>query len=523
MLGYFPTPHDDELLYSVIARFKIHCGLTSDRQVVSMLFGSRDVAAVVDLPGHLRELERNTFHLTNITAEKWLMSHTLFPAYQHFLPKNRREKLIASMLEGRAWDVHTRVGHAAFALKSPNHLTICRACYENQIRNQGEPYWQRLFQLTGLCICPVHNEFLVSTNIPYRPASKFSFSAAIEAKIGPSLIRDFSRHQTDVLIRLGENLAELLSNHNYTIDSLDQWTAYYTHLARQSDCLLSAARVHHVEVRHAVEQYWGHKAIIHLRLAINRKMDWLINLFRKHCKSFHYLQHLIVWLALDGRPVSEILSHVSSLPAHQTKVTTSVISAAKSMVLEKRSQWLSSQKLHPEKGVKSLRKLNIVGAVYTWLYRHDREWLFNHSPAKVKPISFVQIVDWRARDALLLQRCKALHKQELLKNQRGRTSKAWLMKQIDRSASLEKNQHKLPKTMSFLEGLAESIESYQQRRIEHVIAALNKKYSQIETWMVYRKAGIRKSYQTPSLEQYIQTVIRKCLRGSARLFSKNSR
>lgn len=523
MLGYFPTPHDDELLYSVIARYKIHCGLTSDRQVVATLFGSRDVAAVVDLPGHLRALEHHTAHLTNITAETWLMSHTLFPAYQHFLPKNRREKLVASMLEGRAWDVHTRIGHAAFALKSPNYLSICRACYENQIHDQGEPYWQRLFQLTGLCICPVHNEFLVSTNIPYRPASKFSFSAAIEAKIGPSLIKDFSRHQTDVLIRLGENLAELLSNYDNAIDSLDQWTAYYNHLAQQSDCLLSVARVDHVAVRNAVEQYWGHKVINHLRLIVNHKMDWLTNLFRKHRKSFHYLQHLTVWLALDGRPVSEILSQVSSMPALQATATTSVMPTANSMVHEKRIQWLLSQKLHPDKGVKLLRKLNLFGAVYSWLYRNDREWLFNHSPAKVRPVSSAPIVDWQARDKLLLQKCKTLYKQELLTNHTGRTSKAWLMKQIDRSTSLEKNQAKLPQTMLFLESLVESIEAYQQRRIEQVISALYEKHGQIETWMVYRKAGIRKSYQTPSLEQFIQTVIRKCLRGSARIFSKNSR
>lgn len=113
MLGYFPVPYQDELLYSVIARYKLHQGITINRQVVSTLFGSRDVAAVVDFPGHLLELEKNTYHLTHMKAVEWLSKHTLYPAYKYFLPISRIEKLKNSMLTGRAWDVHTRIGVSA--------------------------------------------------------------------------------------------------------------------------------------------------------------------------------------------------------------------------------------------------------------------------------------------------------------------------------------------------------------------------------------------------------------------------
>lgn len=522
MLGYFPKPQDDELLYSVIARFKIHHGITSDRQVVTKLFGSRDVAAVVDLPGHLKDLENNTYHLTRITAEQWLMGHTLYPAYQQFLPKERREKLTASVFEGRAWNVHTRIGHAAFALKSPKFLKICQVCFEQQLDIGGEPYWQRLFQMNGLYICPTHEEPLVTTNVPYRPKSKYAYIAAGEAHIGQTVLKNCNRGEMDALIRIGFGLAELLACHQPKVDSFDQWSAYYASLARQSDCLLSAARVNHAVVREVVETRWSRSLLVLFRLHFSRKANWLQNLFRKHRKTFHYLEHLTVWLALDGRPIREILNHVSTLRSTNVITKQSTKSAEKEKVTKKRNEWHLVQQSNPGKGVKWLRE-NVAAAIYAWLYRHDREWLLNNVPAKVKPVDLVQVVDWEARDALLLQKCKALRKKGMLVNQNGRTSKSWLIKQIDNSSSLEKNQQKLPETILYLASLAESIETYQRRRIVQVVTALYQKHEQIKIWMVYRKAGIRKVYQTPSLEKFIQSLVRKCLLGSARLFSKNSR
>lgn len=522
MLGYFPKPQDDELLYSVIARFKIHHGITSDRQVVTKLFGSRDVAAVVDLPGHLKALEKNTYHLTKITAEQWLMGHTLYPAYQQFLPKDRRETLIASVFEGRAWNVHTRIGHAAFTLKSPKFLKICRTCLEQQLDHTGEPYWQRLFQMNGLYICPTHEEPLAATNVPYRPQSKYAYIAAGEAQIGQTVLKNCNRGEVDALIRIGFGLAELLACHQPKVDSYGQWSAYYASLARQSDCLLSAARVNHAVVREVVEAHWSRSLLGLFRLDFSRKANWLQNLFRKHRKTFHYLEHLTVWLALDGRPIREILNHASTLSSTNGNTKQSTRPAEKEVVTKKRNEWHLVQQSNPGKGVKWLRE-HVAAAIYAWLYRHDREWLLTNVPAKVKQAALAQVVDWDARDALLLQKCRMLQKKGMLVNQKGRTSKSWLMKQIDNSASLEKNQRKLPRTISYLASLAESIETYQRRRVVQVVTMLSKTHEQIKIWMVYRKAGIRKAYQTPSLDKYIHSVVRKCLLGSARLFSENSR
>jgi hypothetical protein len=55
---------------------------------------------------------------------------------------------------------------------------------------------------------------------------------------------------------------------------------------------------------------------------------------------------------------------------------------------------------HPDEGVKTLR--GHAQGIYAWLYRHDRDWLREHSPAKV-PKAPIQRVDWPARDARLAQ------------------------------------------------------------------------------------------------------------------------
>lgn len=65
-----------------------------------------------------------------------------------------------------------------------------------------------------------------------------------------------------------------------------------------------------------------------------------------------------------------------------------------------RALWIALMEAHPDQGVKTLRAH--AQGPYAWLYRHDRDWLREHSPAKVLTVP-TQRVDWSARDAHLAQ------------------------------------------------------------------------------------------------------------------------
>ena len=54
----FPLPHPDELLYSSIARAGVYHGITSPKQLLDEVFGTRAVIATLDLPRACHQLSQ---------------------------------------------------------------------------------------------------------------------------------------------------------------------------------------------------------------------------------------------------------------------------------------------------------------------------------------------------------------------------------------------------------------------------------------------------------------------------------
>ena len=57
---YFPRLYPDELLYSGLARCRVHLGISNHKTLLHMAFGDSKVAAITDLPTHLAALANNT-------------------------------------------------------------------------------------------------------------------------------------------------------------------------------------------------------------------------------------------------------------------------------------------------------------------------------------------------------------------------------------------------------------------------------------------------------------------------------
>ena len=91
---YFPLIYSHELLYSAIARCRIHLGLENHKTLLNFLFSDTKVAATTDLPTHLRVFcERVGKHdLNNL-----IFNHTLFPLYAPFITEERKNKLLLTM------------------------------------------------------------------------------------------------------------------------------------------------------------------------------------------------------------------------------------------------------------------------------------------------------------------------------------------------------------------------------------------------------------------------------------------
>jgi hypothetical protein len=52
----FPLPYRDELLYSVIARYGVHQGIISPKDLLDDVYNDRKIVATVDLPSHVNKI-----------------------------------------------------------------------------------------------------------------------------------------------------------------------------------------------------------------------------------------------------------------------------------------------------------------------------------------------------------------------------------------------------------------------------------------------------------------------------------
>ena len=90
MIGFFPNIYEDELVYSLLARYYVQTGLGMFRGVSEELFTDKSSYVEIEFinklnPEVLKVIKKNC------SMEELLFEHTMFPLYGRFISKERRE------------------------------------------------------------------------------------------------------------------------------------------------------------------------------------------------------------------------------------------------------------------------------------------------------------------------------------------------------------------------------------------------------------------------------------------------
>ena len=169
MIGHFPTPYQEELFYSICARFSDRMRYPTTAGVMRALLGRRHAIAVVDLPNHLERIVSALPPGNAYTVDGIISNHTLFPYYAPFIDSNARESIRGFMRTSDDASVRTRCGICTNRVRPPRYFRSCPMCdAENRVRYE-ETYWRRLFQVTGVEICPQHEVILNTSDIRFHP------------------------------------------------------------------------------------------------------------------------------------------------------------------------------------------------------------------------------------------------------------------------------------------------------------------------------------------------------------------
>jgi hypothetical protein len=145
---------------------------------------------------------------------------------------------------------------------------------------------------------------------------------------------------------------------------------------------------------------------------------------------------------------------------------------------------------------------------YAYLYRHEKEWLFNQLPnirTKEKPKA---TVDWEARDLEYCLKVKKLYKELVILDKPVRITVSIVGKRLGILSNLEKHLDKLPQTKKFLNEVTETIQQFQIRRCSKIIDQMLQEKEPVRLWEVQR-IGAVKSHHFHEIKPYLEAYMQK--------------
>lgn len=496
---YFPRLYPDELLYSGIARCRVHLGIGSHKTLLNMLFGDSKVAAITDLPTHLAVLANNT----GLDTTSVIMNHTLFPLYAPFIPQDRRTNLFQAMLASDRPTIGL-AGASTALIKWPEWLRYCPVCFDDMVARFGELYWRRNWQIQGIDACSEHGCQLLNSPIPFRRAKRHEFHSASPLFL-PRDIRVSSA--SEEVIRLAKAATQLLALDEVQSPGYERWTNLYRYLA--TECGARRGR----QVR--AEVIWESILASHRRdwLASNGLLNteepppWLLTMFRKHRKGVSALQHLVVWTSL--RPDRHVAELILAANTRQADVSTAqsrpqpLCEAGVRKRLQYRGLWQQALDKYGE--AKAARR-NGGQVCYSWLYRHDQTWLVEVNQARHHPHGNSSRIDWRERDRKLVRLLIKIGKDSEEDLNLPRKSRNWFLQQLPHRASVEHHLARFPLCRTFLSRYTESVGEYQIRRLTKAMLEDLQAGISSRRWELERRCGLDKSKVVPLAARFIHSI-----------------
>jgi len=496
----FPVPYPDELIYSLVARAGIHLGLTSPKQLLDEVFANRHVIATVDLPNHLAALiqllPQSTYDVVQLAY-----SHTLFPIYAPFNSEEKRQICLKQMAGSSQGALHSRLGMAASRVKQLHRLRYCPQCLQEQLHQVGEYYWQRSWQVIGADCCLLHGSLATAT-IERHSSHRHEFFAAapLSCPILPQLAAD------ELAIRITCQVHELLQQNPDISPTFSQWSLFYHQLATSVGCA-KAKQIQHAAVHELVSSHWSYKWLKQHGLTIDCEMsNWLQAIFRKHRKSFSYLEHIVVLDSLlpESWSITAVLDEVRNIKTGVSLIKTNHLDEEKvGQSKNYRERW---QHLLASYSIKQARISH--PALYAWLYRNDRLWLMKINRAYHQThVRENRRVDWASRDRTVCRQLLHILNQSELDLGSPRLSRNWFLSKIPFNAMVEKNIYRMPLTCMFFKRYCESVAEYQIRRLASAWIVLTKNGNDIRRWQLLRESGLSEERLRPMTNYLLHCLL----------------
>lgn len=158
MISYFPTPYENELLYSIIARYHYHSGHKSKRETLLKLFGNDAKKFDVDVPNGVNIIVEKLEGISKgLTVNYFIENHSMLPLFRPFMESNNYHKVLLKIKGQDGASCGTRIiRYLVDDVERKEHIYFCRECLKDQFETYGEGFWNRFHQIPGVVVCTKH-------------------------------------------------------------------------------------------------------------------------------------------------------------------------------------------------------------------------------------------------------------------------------------------------------------------------------------------------------------------------------
>lgn len=208
MIGCFPDPYPDEILYSICARYKERMVYLKDKDVFKIFFGRGQSAIRIDIPLQIEYLVSQLPPGHSYSVERFIRENTLVPFH-----------------ELRNTGVRRRT------VQTYNSLKFCPICVQQDKKLYGETYWHRLHQINEVIVCNVHHAFLQESSIPIFKKGKEQLIPASKASdIKPINLLDSSNVDHKTLLGIANDVAWFIEQKDINLVEFNFLRNFYIYL-----------------------------------------------------------------------------------------------------------------------------------------------------------------------------------------------------------------------------------------------------------------------------------------------------
>lgn len=311
MPSFFTDPYPDELLYSACARFSSCMRFPNNASASESLFGSKNVPAVVDLPGRISNLIEALPQGHKHTVDDLIDKNTLLPFYAQFISDERLAAAREDMREAKGNHVYERLGITAGLIRQPEWLRFCPQCVTEDRMKFHEAYWHRAHQFTGVEVCSTHQLFLEASQVPWRNKSQPStyYDAEMTIQHADPRPLDMSDRRQAALLKVAQSTTWLLSMKSQLLKGGELRERYYQLLLERGYAYYNG-RIRMGKLAADISRLYTSEYLEQLGCPIkNVHHSWLARLVLENKVSVvqHPLLHLLLMAFMD-RTAEEVFT-----------------------------------------------------------------------------------------------------------------------------------------------------------------------------------------------------------------------